>query len=102
MTSRTDEPIVGHQPLLPIRVAEELGAGDPEHAPTLEPQLGKVAVSLLEHGQHLGIYHVGTAEEITIADLARRIARHAGRDIELKTTSTLPGSTPRRCPAASG
>ncbi len=51
-----------------------------------------------EHGEHLGIYHVGTSEEVTIADLARRIARHAGRDIDLKTTSTLPGSTPRRCP----
>jgi nucleoside-diphosphate-sugar epimerase len=51
-----------------------------------------------EHGEHLGIYHVGTSEEITVADLARRIARHAGRDIDLQTTSTLPGSTPRRCP----
>ena len=33
-------------------------------------------------GEHLGIYHVGTTEEITIADLARRIAAHAGREIE--------------------
>jgi nucleoside-diphosphate-sugar epimerase len=34
-------------------------------------------------GEHLGIYHVGTTEEITIAELARRIAAHAGREIEL-------------------
>ena len=35
-----------------------------------------------DKGEHLGIYHVGTTEEITIADLARRIAAHAGREIE--------------------
>jgi len=51
-----------------------------------------------ERGEHLGIYHVGTTEEVTIADVAKRIAAHAGRPIELKTASTLPGSTPRRCP----
>ncbi len=36
-----------------------------------------------EKGEHLGIYHVGTMEEVTIADLARRIAAHAGREIDL-------------------
>ena len=36
-----------------------------------------------DKGEHLGIYHVGTTEEVTIADLARRIAAHAGREIEL-------------------
>ena len=29
-----------------------------------------------DKGEHLGIYHVGTTEEVTIADLARRIAAH--------------------------
>ena len=29
-----------------------------------------------EKGEHLGIYHVGTTEEIAIADLARRMAAH--------------------------
>src|SRR6185503_14674003 len=33
-------------------------------------------------GEHLGIYHIGTTEEITVADLAARVAAHAGRDIE--------------------
>ena len=36
-----------------------------------------------EKGEHLGIYHVGTTEEVAIAELARRIAGHAGREIEL-------------------
>ena len=49
-------------------------------------------------GEHLGIYHIGTAEEVTIADLARRIAAHAGtRDRNRRGTPT-PGSTLRRCP----
>jgi nucleoside-diphosphate-sugar epimerase len=51
-----------------------------------------------EKGEHLGIYHVGTAEEITIADLARRIAAHAGRGIALLPTAAPAGATARRCP----
>ena len=49
-------------------------------------------------GEHLGIYHVGTAEEVSIADLARRMAKIAGRDIALRPSAVREGSTPRRCP----
>ena len=49
-------------------------------------------------GEHLGIYHVGTTEEIAIADLARRIAAQARREIELVPGKAQPGGTPRRCP----
>jgi nucleoside-diphosphate-sugar epimerase len=51
-----------------------------------------------DKGAHLGIYHIGTAEEVSIADLARRIAAIAGREIEIEPSALLPGSTPRRCP----
>jgi nucleoside-diphosphate-sugar epimerase len=51
-----------------------------------------------EKGAHLGIYHVGTAEEVSIVDLARRMARIAGREIVLAPSAVLAGSTPRRCP----
>lgn len=51
-----------------------------------------------EKGEHLGIYHVGTMEEVTIADLASRVARAAGREIELVAGSPAAGGTPRRCP----
>jgi nucleoside-diphosphate-sugar epimerase len=51
-----------------------------------------------EKGEHLGIYHVGTMEEVSIADLARRMARIAGREIALGPSTVLEGSTPRRCP----
>ena len=49
-------------------------------------------------GEHLGIYHVGTTEEIAIADLAGRIAAHAGREIELIAGPAPEGGTERRCP----
>jgi nucleoside-diphosphate-sugar epimerase len=51
-----------------------------------------------DKGQHLGIYHVGTTEEVTIGDVARRIAAHAGRDIEFISRPTPAGGTERRCP----
>jgi nucleoside-diphosphate-sugar epimerase len=51
-----------------------------------------------EKGAHLNIYHVGTAEEVSVADLARRMARIAGREIALAPSAVLAGSTPRRCP----
>jgi hypothetical protein len=50
-------------------------------------------------GEHLGIYHVGTIEKVTIAELARRIAGVAGREIELLVAGNpAPGGTARRCP----
>jgi nucleoside-diphosphate-sugar epimerase len=51
-----------------------------------------------EKGEHLGVYHVGTGEEIAIGELAQRIARVAGREIELVAGAPQPGGTARRCP----
>jgi nucleoside-diphosphate-sugar epimerase len=55
-------------------------------------------MAMRARGEHLGIYHVGTREEITIAELARRVAAHAGRDIELIVGPAPEGGTDRRCP----
>jgi nucleoside-diphosphate-sugar epimerase len=51
-----------------------------------------------DKGEHLGIYHVGTTQEISIADLARRMAAIAGREIVLAPSDLREGSTLRRCP----
>ena len=51
-----------------------------------------------DKGTHLGIYHVGTLEEVTIADLASRVAAHGGREIELIGRPAPAGGTERRCP----
>jgi nucleoside-diphosphate-sugar epimerase len=55
-------------------------------------------MTMREKGEHLGIYHVGTTEEVTIADLARRLGRIAGRSIAIEPSQTVRGSAPRRCP----
>ena len=55
-------------------------------------------MAMRDKGEHLGVYHIGTTEEIAIADLARRIAAHAKREIELVPGPIQPGGTPRRCP----
>jgi nucleoside-diphosphate-sugar epimerase len=54
-----------------------------------------------EKGEHLNIYHIGTTEEVSIGDLARRMAAVAGREIALHPSAVLAGSTPRRCPDVS-
>jgi len=53
---------------------------------------------MLGKGEHLGIYHVGTTEEVSIAELAHRIAATCGRKIELLPGKPVPGGTTRRCP----
>jgi nucleoside-diphosphate-sugar epimerase len=52
----------------------------------------------IECGEHLGVYHVGTEIERSIADVAHGVARCLGREIELVPGPLQKGSTPRRCP----
>ena len=53
---------------------------------------------VLQHGEHLGIYHVGTFEEVTIAELASLVAEAFGRTIELRPGPPADGGASRRCP----
>ena len=53
---------------------------------------------VLEHGEHLGIYHVGTTEEVSIATLAHMVAEHFERPIEIVPGPAADGGTNRRCP----
>lgn len=55
-------------------------------------------MAMREKGEHLGIYHVGTTEEVSIADVARQIAAQAGRAIAIVAGPLQAGGTPRRCP----
>jgi nucleoside-diphosphate-sugar epimerase len=55
-------------------------------------------MTMHKKGEHLGIYHVGTMEEVAIAELARRMAKLVGREIELVAGPLAAGGTPRRCP----
>jgi nucleoside-diphosphate-sugar epimerase len=49
-------------------------------------------------GEHLGIYHVGTMDEVSVATVAGLVAKCADREIEVVPGELLGGSVPRRCP----
>jgi nucleoside-diphosphate-sugar epimerase len=53
---------------------------------------------LLEKGEHLGIYHVGSMEEVTIEVLAGMIGEYFGRQVAVMPGEPALGGTPRRCP----
>jgi nucleoside-diphosphate-sugar epimerase len=53
---------------------------------------------MLKHGKHMGIYHIGTMEEVTIEALAHQVADYFGRSIEVVPGEPAIGGTPRRCP----
>jgi dTDP-glucose 4,6-dehydratase/UDP-glucose 4-epimerase len=53
---------------------------------------------LAERGEHLGIYHVGASEEVTIAAAAKLVAECFGREVELVPGLRPAGGTLRRCP----
>lgn len=56
---------------------------------------------VIERGEHLNIYHIGTSQEVTIGKLAEMTARCFNREIRIVPGQLLPGSTPRRCPDVS-
>lgn len=74
------------------------GSGEETRSFCFVDDLVDGVIAMRSGGEHLGIYHIGTTEEISIADLARRMAQQIGRDIDLRTGPRLAGSTPRRCP----
>lgn len=53
---------------------------------------------VLERGEHLGIYHIGTQEEVTIATLAGLVAEYYGRPIQIVPGPPADGGANRRCP----
>ena len=59
------------------------------------------AVRVMADGAHLNIYNLGTQEEVTIAEVARRVAACFQRDIRIVPGPAQPGSPSRRCPDTS-
>lgn len=53
---------------------------------------------VVERGEHLGIYHVGTRFEISVAELVQRVAACFGREARVIPGPPVPGETARRCP----
>lgn len=52
----------------------------------------------IDKGEHRGIYHIGTMDEVSIKDVALRIAEQLNLPITLIPGPEAPGGTLRRCP----
>jgi nucleoside-diphosphate-sugar epimerase len=74
------------------------GSGQEKRSFCFVDDLVAGVLAMRDKGEHLGIYHVGTMDEVTIADLAKRVAKVAGRDITLVPGPLQAGGTERRCP----
>lgn len=55
-------------------------------------------MAVINKGEHLGIYHIGTQEEVTMKELAYTVAKSLGKDIQIIPGQLQPGSALRRCP----
>jgi dTDP-glucose 4,6-dehydratase/UDP-glucose 4-epimerase len=55
-------------------------------------------VILIDKGEHRNVYHIGTAEEISIQTLVEKIFAFFGRDPQIIPTPLPAGGTLRRCP----
>mgnify|MGYP001243452889 CR=1 FL=1 len=53
---------------------------------------------VIEHGQHLNVYHIGTSNEIKLSDLAQQIASLFEAKIDIIPGDLAQGGTLRRCP----
>lgn len=53
---------------------------------------------VIDNGKHLGIYHIGTLDEVSIANLASHVAKEMQLDITIVPGPEAPGGTLRRCP----
>ncbi len=53
---------------------------------------------MLEKGEHLGIYNIGTMSETAISDLVKEIGKYFGKDVIIVPGEVAKGSPTRRCP----
>lgn len=74
------------------------GGGDQSRSFVYIDDCVKAVMRIIEVGQHLSIFHVGTSEEIAIRDLAAKIAARFGRQIRAVAGPLPVGETLRRCP----
>lgn len=58
-------------------------------------------MTLMDSGEHLNIYNIGTMDEISIKHLAILVGEAFGKKINVLPGELAAGSTPRRCPDTS-
>ena len=76
-----------------------LGTGDETRAFCYVLDATDAILRAADHGEHRGIYHVGTEEEVSIRSVAEAIARHRGIPIRIVSSEAPSGAPSRRCPS---
>lgn len=86
-----------HQTSGPVVLPIE-GSGDETRAFVFIGDLVAGLLTVIEKGEHLGIYNIGTEEERSIKQVAEEIGRYFGREVRIAPGKLKPGGTLRRCP----
>jgi UDP-glucose 4-epimerase len=55
-------------------------------------------LTMYANGGHREVYHIGNDEEVSIRDLAGRIGKTVGVELDIRPGVAAEGGTPRRCP----
>lgn len=55
-------------------------------------------MTIMDQGEHMGIYNIGNDEEISIEEVAKMVGAYFGRTILIVPNIAPIGETPRRCP----
>jgi|TARA_B110000438_G_C15816548_1_gene652244 nucleoside-diphosphate-sugar epimerase len=55
-------------------------------------------IKIIDKGEHLNVYHIGTSDEIPLSQLAQTVARIFNVEINLIPGALAEGGTLRRCP----
>ena len=88
LCNQTGGPVV-----LPIE-----GTGEETRAFVFIDDLVAGLLTVIEKGEHLGVYNIGTEEERSIKQVAEEIGRYFGREVRIAPGKLKPGGTLRRCP----
>ena len=75
------------------------GSGEETRAFVFIDDLIAGLVKVIEKGEHLGIYNIGSEEEMSIKQLANEIADHFARDVRIVPGKLKLGGALRRCPS---
>lgn len=74
------------------------GSGEETRAFVYIDDLVDGVMLMWEKGAHQNVYHIGTQEEVSIADIARQVGAFYGRGVNVVPGPPVEGGTARRCP----
>lgn len=84
--------------ILPIRIQ---GDGSQTRAFIFIDDFVDGLMLIMKGGEHRNTYHIGTMNEVTMAELVGLVGKSLGREVEIVPGELLQGSTERRCPDVS-